>query len=318
MARKKGGGVANPYTGGTTGVGVAPAPAARGRGTRNRGGGGNRVPQGGRYAKKAGEASANQDPTEFFRSLLGNAGVADYSGNARDQWARTEYLQQLVDQYGDAEALNQRLSPVEWAKQQFGASYAGKKGNRLDPGSLGNVGAQFETNYSNANPLSFFNTDAIKRGLLPQGGNPEFEEFYATVLAPRMEREYELAGQTSSGVNVNDWFAQNYSPDRANREFQTYRSTKDPNTWAMEQARRRGTLAAGGNQEFADWYAREYAPLLNQQFQAARQGNSSLNFDAFEAGQDPRQARRLFAHRAPQYRQPSPNAAGGGRWSWWS
>lgn len=312
----------NPHTGGGSGANIytGAAPAIGGGGGGGGGGKGkNKVPQGGLYGGKPGEAAANLDPEAFIRAVLTQSGLISGSGSPMDVYASDKMVSDMLNQYQSAVANDQRLSAVDWMNQTYGAGWQGKRGKNFQAGSLTadnpNVVAGYQTNYANSNPLSYFSTQA----LLPQGGNTEFSDWYNTVFSPRLASEYEAAQQANPNLNVADWYAQQNVAGRAQSEYQGWRSNQNPGAWAMQEAQRRGDTPNNGNAQFSDWYANNYAPQLANRFQAARATNPNLNFNDFEAGQNTSaEARRLYARRAPQYRQPSAYQPSGGRWAWWS
>jgi hypothetical protein len=309
-----GGGGVNIYTGGGGGGGSRPRRPGGG-------GGGGKVPRGGLYGGKPGEAASNQDPEQYFLDLLSKTGITDGSGSAADLYGGGAYLQQMIRDYNVASADNQRLSAADWARQTYGAGWQGKRGKAFTAGTLSADDPAFaqaaSTNYNNTNPRAYLTTQGLG-GPLAQGGNDEFSRWYTEVYAPRLEAEYTQAQASAPGLNIADWNAQQEGSGRAQREYQGWRSSQDPMAWASQEARARGDLALNGNEQFANWYDQVYAPQLQTRFQAARTTNPNLNFNDYEAGVDRNEARRLFAHRAPQYRAPNPYQPAGGRWSWWS
>lgn len=329
----------NPYTGntGTTATGG-------GQGvTRNRGGGGGgrgrpKKPQGGLYGGKAGEATSNQDPEQFFTSLLSQSGLYGNTGSAYDDFVRTQLLDRMMRGYNDATDLNQNLSAVDWARQTYGAGFdndpafnkrqrkRGKGvGTVFNPGSLGtlNEGIQglWETNQANDDPLSYFTSRGIDRLVPGAAGNSQFTNFLNSQYLPQVASEFNLAQGQTPALNANDWWTQNQQRivGGAQGAFDTFRSNENPMGWAVQQAGARGLMPSNGNQQFADFYQNAFAPRLQREFETARTGNANLNFNSWLANRDlVGEARRAFANRAPQFRAPSPNAPSGGRWSWWA
>ena len=319
----------NVFTGGTQTT-IAPRPRGPGtnrgggphRGGGGGGGGGGRVPKGGLYGGRAGKAAANQDPTKYFTNVV-NRLLGASSGDAFEDWQRTTLTTDLSGEYSAANAGRQRLDPIKWLRQTYGgAGFSGKRGRAFAGGTLAadspEMQARYQTHQANDSPLTYLLGRQTGAGdpQLPAGGNPEYARWWAQEYAPRLELEYQTAQQATPGLNVSDWYG-GVDPGRAQREFDTFRANADPAAWAVSQARQRGDLAANGNAQFEDWYGSVYAPQLQQRFEAARTGDANLNADAFLAGIDPNEARRLFANRAPQQRQPGGQPAGG-RWSWWA
>src|SRR5689334_21009966 len=124
------------HGGGGGGGGGANRPRNPNRGGGGGGGGGaTRIPHTGLYQGDQGEAAANLDPEQFIRDLLANAGIMDQSGTAYSDWKNNQLVANLLSQY-NATSHNgdQTMSPVDWALQQYGASF-GQAGRHHHPGT---------------------------------------------------------------------------------------------------------------------------------------------------------------------------------------
>lgn len=168
-----------------------------GRGGGGRGGGGrNHIPNIGLYHGRAGEAAANRNPEAFFRAGVSQVGGLGYSGTPIDQFSQ-EFIASLLDDYNSALSGNQRLSPLDWFKDQFNARWGGKKGRTFDPGTLGlsggALGDAYTDWYSNTNPIDYLTGQATEQGgFLPGGGNQDYQNWFLTNYAPGVQAE--LAG----------------------------------------------------------------------------------------------------------------------------
>jgi hypothetical protein len=240
----------NIFTGGSATQGVAPGGGRNNRGPgTNRGGGPGRkkgIPEGGLFHGKAGEAAANAAPDAFFRGALRGSGLTTGRGDPRDVFSQDTLLNDLLGQYELANQANQKLSAEDWMKNTYGASWAGKRGQNFQAGTLASLGGDIEDRFqdwtSNQEPLTAASNAMRNQGFLASNANPDLANFVNTVLPGMFEQE---------------------------------------------------------------WHNRQMA------------GESSLSMADFMAQQDPDRIRRLYATRAPAYRQPSAARPMGGAWSWW-
>ncbi len=216
------------------GLGTQPAPmtggqrmggGGRGGGGRGGGGGGgrNRIPNTGLYPGRQGQAAANQDPETFFRSAVQKLGGLDYSGTPLAEFS-DDYVAKLMDEYNAAQAGNQRLSPVEWLRDTYGAEWGGKKGRNFDQGDLGLGGGALEQAYrnwySNTSPIDFMVGQATAAGgLAPSGGNQEFQRYFQDTFAPGVMAAMAGARQANPQLSVADLIAGRDLADEARRRF---------------------------------------------------------------------------------------------------
>jgi len=220
---------------GQTTAGAAPTGAkGRGpglnRGGRPGGGGGGgggqkkvKLPGGGIYAGRAGEAQTNTDPMSFFTSMLVNSGMMPQTNTPQDIWVRDQAVKNLMDQYAGYSATNQRASPLDFMKNIYGASYEGKKAKRFNPGNLAGVTAglpeQFGHVYANENQEAFLNEEASRRGLLPATGTPNFNTWYSTVFQPQTQTNFRVAQRNAPNLNYDDWLATQNLVGQAQRGY---------------------------------------------------------------------------------------------------
>ncbi len=218
-------GARNIYTGGTQTTIAPTANPRNNRGGRPGGSGGSgnsRVPKGGLYGGKSGEAVGNQAPDAFFLNALRQGGVINDSGTELDTFTRDQSVQNLMGQYNAAQALNQRLSASDFLKQQYGAGYGGRRGQNFQAGSLtgatGPIAGQFQTNFANQNPLTHMATQGAKQGFAASNGNDDFQNYFNTVYAPQQELQWRTAQRDNPQVNF-DTFSAGLTPEMAQRAF---------------------------------------------------------------------------------------------------
>lgn len=197
--------------------------AAGGGGNRGGGGGNNRLPNVGLYAGKAGRAQANANPEAFFRSAVSNVGGLDYSGTPIGDFSE-EFVQKLLDDYIDDQSGNQRLDPIKYLRQTYGAGWGGKKGRTFDAGQLGLGGgaleSAFTTNYSNTNPRDYLVGQAGQQGgYVAGGGNADFQRFYQESYVPQLQAELATRRANEPTLSMADLVAGRDLGDEARRRY---------------------------------------------------------------------------------------------------
>jgi hypothetical protein len=195
----------------------------RGGGGPNRGGGGGsggaggRLPNTGLYHGRAGRAFANQQPEQFFRSAVSRVGGLNYSGTPIDEFSQS-FVSKLLDDYLAKQAGAQRLDPVKYLRQTYGAGFLGRKGRNFNPGTLGTEGgaldAAYQNYYSNTQPLDYL------YGQEGGGGaNAEFDRYLQEQFNPGVVAETTVARAADPTANVNDLIAGRDLMGEARRRF---------------------------------------------------------------------------------------------------
>lgn len=186
--------------------------ANRGSGGHGGGhGGGNRLPNTGLYHGDAGEAAANLNPAQFFRTAVSKIGGLSYSGTPISQFSE-DFASKLLDDYLNAQASRQRLSPLDYLRKTYRARFYGKGGSRFKPGSLGLEGgaldSAYNTWYSNTDPTGYLTGQATAQGgLIPGGGNSSFQDFYTNQFIPSVQAQLTGAQASDPTLSMADYVA---------------------------------------------------------------------------------------------------------------
>jgi hypothetical protein len=205
----------------------------RGGGPRHIGGGGgggggggrNRIPNTGLYRGQAGKTAANQNPEQFFRTAVNRVGTLDYSGTPIGDFSES-FIQKLLDDYLGAQASKQRLDPIKYLKQTYGAGFQGKKARTFNPGDLAVGGegsaldAAFTPYYSNTNTPAYLTGQIAQAGgHVPGGGNDQFARYVQDTYIPGVEADTAAARAADPTVNVSDLIAGRDLLGEARRRF---------------------------------------------------------------------------------------------------
>lgn len=199
---------------------VSTSASRRGGGgvTRSRGGGGgggggggrNRIPNTGLYHGRAGEGAANQNPEQFFRNVVSRLGGLGFSGTPVSEFSQG-YSAELLNSYLGAQAGKQRLSPIDWLKQQYGAGFFGNKGRDFQAGSLGDAASDgafneaYTDHYSNTRGDEFLAGEMTNAGgYVPGGGNAEYKKFLGAEFNPMLTAELAAARVATPEMSLAD------------------------------------------------------------------------------------------------------------------
>ena len=218
-------------------------------------------------------------------------------------------------------------APVSTAGKKRGGG--GKKKRGLYQGKAGAAA-------SNQDPLTFFQTAGRKAGI-STGAGTGFDTWYNDFMAPRMVGDYNAALANNEHLSARKWLNKTYDVSGWGKkktgfdagqlsatggpladQYDVWSANQNPLTRVATEGRLSGDIAGNGNQQYQDWYVQNWAPQMEAEWATSQRTNPTINFRDFLGGQDPERARRAFANRAPQYRQPTAFAPTGGRWSWWS
>ena len=188
------------------------------------GGGRNRIPNTGLYFGRAGEGQANINPDAYFRAVTSRLGGLSYSGTPVSDFSE-EFAAKLRDDYLAAQATRQRLSPVDYLRQTYGAGFRGRKGREFGAGTLGMQGGAMQGAYddwfSGKDPTAFLTGRAAGQGgFAPGGGNQDFQTWYQTAYAPSLLAE--LEGARAGGdptLTLNDLVAGRDLVGQARRRY---------------------------------------------------------------------------------------------------
>jgi hypothetical protein len=208
-------------------------------------------------------------------------------------------VQRLLQGYSNAQDINQRLSPIDYFRNTYGAGYLGKHGQNFQAGSLpgteGFGSDQYNDWLSNADPLSFLASAGVAGGaIMPNGGNSDFQQWYKQNFIPDVQAQLEAA--RAAGAT---------SPAAA--PAATTPNGMDTPVYALGRHHRHGQ--GGGYQ----------IPSVPQGDAAAATGGGTtpISLNDFIAGRDlTNEARQAYLFRSNAQRLPGPLALAG-RWSWW-
>jgi hypothetical protein len=247
---------------------------------------------------------ANTNPLSYItQNAMGKGLLSADASPEYQEWFSQQFAPRIAMEYERAQLADPTLNLNQFLATQDYGSRAQQEFSRFS---------------SSKDPLGTLFGVARGSGILPEGANSEYIEWFNRSFGPQVAMEFQNAQRANPNINMVDWLAERGVGGRAEREFEGFRANSDPEAYALERAAQRGMTPSNGNAQFEDWYARSYAPQLRRDFGIARSANPNLNFNEWEAAQDPRRAQAQFANRAPMYREPSQYTPVGGRWSWWS
>lgn len=215
------------------------------------------IPQGGLYEGDAGSLAAAQSPDNYAAAILRQAGMLGDSGSDYDVWLETEYIPNLIQQYGQAAGgvtSDETLAFDKWLANTYGATMGGEAayagpGVQIDqtgglgggkkkkkqqqqitqtqsannPFTAGTLGAGadqgFQDYWAETDQIGHFNNRMRETGLSSLNGNAEFDQWLNTSWLPEQQKSYKQAQSTNPALKWKEHMADPAQATRARNAF---------------------------------------------------------------------------------------------------